>query len=187
MFLQAIVRENTNPLPGTCFPEGFGFEWLEEPLKVGAFVPPPKRGQLGCFIQDPSQVHREPYNGKGIKNSCLAHFPQGKMKPSICKHQTLSNVRTGVNATLGRLLKYVTALCPVGAKNICYARVGSFSPRGKWSATRVLGTHSTPRLPIFLHYFGALASTYRTSSLFLAGFTIFIIIKSACFHCSHFF
>ena len=27
-------------------------------------------------------------------------FPQGKMKPCICKHQTLSKVRTGVNATV---------------------------------------------------------------------------------------
>jgi hypothetical protein len=64
-------------------------------------VPPtPGRGQLGCLIKDPSQVHREPSNGKDIKKSCLAHFPPGENEALHLQHQTLSKVRTGGNATM---------------------------------------------------------------------------------------
>jgi hypothetical protein len=72
VFFLAIAREkHVARCRGNEFPGRVGFEWLKEPLRVGTFVPPtPRRGQLGCFIQDPSQVHREHPKGDGIKKSC---------------------------------------------------------------------------------------------------------------------
>jgi hypothetical protein len=75
----------------------------EKPFEVGLVkaASTEVKAKKAAWFQDPSQVHREPSNGKGIKKSSARNEFRARETAKMATAQScrLPPVRTGTNAT----------------------------------------------------------------------------------------